>query len=275
MAAGMGTRFGGPKQLHPVGPAGETLVDYALFDGRRGGFDRAVIVTRAELAERFDTAIAHQPAGYEIGIALQQIRAGAKPRGTVDAVLSARSQLPGAFAVMNADDFYGRDAYRIAADFLREPLPPHVHANVTFPLAQTVSDSGAVIRALCEGDGTRITRIEEVRGIERRGDTIVAGERRLRGDDRVSMNFWVFQPSILDALEDEFARYMHAHPDDPNAELPLPEAIDPLLASGRLELRRLDAPGPWLGLTHVDDVAFVREGLTRLAAAGVYPTPAR
>jgi choline kinase len=274
LAAGLGSRFGGPKQLQPVGPTGETLIDYALFDGRRGGFDRAVIVTRPELADRFAAAIARQPPGFEVAIALQHVAPGGKPRGTVDAVLAARNALPGPFAVMNADDFYGSTAYEIAATFLRQPAASHVHANVTFPLAATVPSVGAVIRAICAGDGPRITSLEEVRGIERGGEAIVAGERRFHGAERVSMNFWAFRSSILPELQEVFDRYMARHRTDPGAELPLPEGIDPLLRTGRIELRRLEARGPWLGLTHLDDLASVRAGLQKLAAEGRYPTPA-
>jgi NDP-sugar pyrophosphorylase family protein len=271
MAAGMGTRFGGPKQLEPVGPSGETLIDYALFDGCRAGFDRAVLVIREELAaplariadrhsQRLPVSLVHQRVGPH------------HPRGTVPAVLAAADLIDGACSALNADDFYGADAYRRASAFLRDPLvPADTHAVMAFALHRTLSPHGGVVRAVCETEGDRLIRLEEVRGIERRADAILSGDRRFSGSERVSMNFWVFQRGMLPELQHEFEQFARVH--DSCDELLLPVTIDALVAAGRARVRVLETPGPWFGLTHASDLPVVREALREAVNRGEYPTP--
>ena len=271
MAAGMGSRFGGPKQLEPVGPSGETLIDYVLFDAHRAGFDRAVLVIRDELASaiaaianrhasRLEVALARQPAAPHI------------PRGTVAAVLAARDRVDGRFAALNADDFYGAEAYRRASEFLGDPrLQSDTHAVITLPLGITLSPHGAVVRGVCETNGDVLVRLDEMRGIERRGDAISAGDRQFTGRERVSMNFWAFQHGMLGELAREFEQFAREH--DSRHELLLPVAVDTLIAAGRIHVRVLDAPGPWLGLTHSSEVPAVRLALREAAERGDYPTP--
>jgi len=271
MAAGMGSRFGGPKQLEPVGPSGETLIDYVLFDGHRAGFQRAILVVREELVVPIETVADRHRS--RVSVALARQAAGPRlPRGTVPAVLAAGDQIDGPFAALNADDFYGPVAYARAAAFLREPRPPlDTHGVVALPLAATLSSHGGVVRAVCDTQGEELAKLDEVRDIERHGDAIVAGDRRFMGHERVSMNFWAFQRSILGHLGREFDRFSLTH--DSRAELPLPVAIDALIAEGRVRIRIIDAPGPWFGLTHLADRAAVRQSLRLAAEQGEYPTP--
>lgn len=271
MAAGLGSRFGGPKQLEPVGPSGETLIDYVLFDGHRAGFQRAILVIREELAAAIEAVADRHRSRLRIALARQ--RAGPRlPRGTVPAVLAAADQIDGPFAALNADDFYGAVAYARAAAFLREPhVPLETHGVVALPLSATLSSHGAVVRAVCDTRGDELVRLEEVRDIERDGDAIVAGKRRLAGHERVSMNFWAFQQSMLGHLGREFERFRVTH--DNRAELPLPVAIDALIAEGRVRIRVIDAPGPWFGLTHSADRPAVQRSLRLAADRGAYPTP--
>ena len=272
MAAGVGSRFGGPKQLEPVGPAGETLIDYLLVDARRAGFDRAVLVIRPEHTERLEEVAARHPGGLDIALAYQKLGPDI-PRGTVPAVLAATDHVDGPFVALNADDFYGTAAYQRAADFLRDDtLAPNTHAFVSFPLRATLSPNGAVVRGVCETSGGLLVRVHEVRGIEPHGEGATSPDRTFTGDERVSMNFWAFQKSMLDELQREFAAFSRDH--GSTHELLLPVTIDRLVTQGRVQVRVLSAPGPWLGLTHASDLPGARQALADAATRGDYPTPA-
>jgi len=272
MAAGVGSRFGGPKQLEPVGPAGETLMDYLLVDARRAGYDRAVLVIRDELTSRVEVVAERHRGGLEVSLAYQKMGPDI-PRGTVPAVLAAADWIDGPFVAINADDFYGTPAYQRAADFLRDDrVPADTHAFVSFPLRATLSPHGAVVRGVCETRDGLLVRVDEIRGIEPRGTGAVCGDRQFTGDERVSMNFWAFQRSMLDELQREFAEFSRGH--DSTHELLLPVTVDRLVTEGRVKVRVLSAPGPWLGLTHASDLPGARQALAEAAERGDYPVPA-
>lgn len=270
MAAGLGSRFGGPKQLEPVGPSGETLIDYALYDAARAGFDRAVLVIRQEHAAAMAPILTRHAARLEVSTAEQTMAPG-MPRGTVAAVLAAAGAIDGPFAALNADDFYGAAAFRLAADFLHDSSQPAgLHAVVSFPLDRTLSAHGPVVRAVCEVDAGRLVRLEEVSGIERRVDGIASGGRRFSGGERVSMNFWAFQDDMLAHLTRAFDAFAQGH--DARHELLLPVTVGALVAAGRARVRVLDAPGPWLGLTHASDLPAVRAALRAMTGRGGSPS---
>lgn len=272
MAAGVGSRFGGPKQLEPVGPADETLMDYLLVDARRAGFDRAVLVIRDELTSRVEAVAARHRGGLEVALAYQAMGPEI-PRGTVPAVLAAADRIDGPFVALNADDFYGTVAYQRAADFLRDDsLPPDTHAFVSFPLRATLSPHGAVVRGVCQTESDLLVRVDEIRGIEPHGAGAIGGGRHFTGDERVSMNFWAFRRSMLDELQQEFEAFSRHH--DNTDELLLPVTVDRLVTEGRARVRVLSAPGPWLGLTHASDLPGARQALASAAARGDYPIPA-
>jgi NDP-sugar pyrophosphorylase family protein len=271
MAAGLGKRFGGPKQLEPVGPSGETLIDYALFDGHRAGFDRAVLVIRDELTARIQPIVDRHAHRLPISLA-HQVAVRHRPRGTVPAVLAAAGLIDGPFSALNADDFYGDVAYRLASAFLRdERVAADTHAVIAFALRRTLSPHGGVVRGVCETAGGALIRLEEVRGIEWQGATIAAGDRRFSGNEQVSMNFWAFQRAMLTELQRELEHYSRDH--DSHDELLLPVTIDALVAEGRAKVRVLDAPGPWLGLTHTSDLPALRQALREAAERDEYRTP--
>ena len=271
MAAGVGSRFGGPKQLEPVGPAGETLIDYVLHDARRAGFERAVLVIRQELTERIETVASRHRNGMKVVLAYQPMGPQI-PRGTVAAVLGAADHVDGPFAAVNADDFYGSTAYQRGAAFLGDrSVPSNTHAFVALPLHATLSAHGAVVRGVSETQGDELVRLDEVRGIERKGDSIIAGERRFTGNERVSMNFWAFQQSMISELQREYVAFSKDH--DSTHELLLPVTIDRLITEGRIKVRVLEAPGPWLGLTHASDLPGAKQALFDAAARGDYKTP--
>jgi NDP-sugar pyrophosphorylase family protein len=271
MAAGVGSRFGGPKQLEPVGPAGETLIDYVLHDARRAGFERAVLVIRDELTERIERVASRHRPGLEVVLAYQPMGPQI-PRGTVAAVLAAAAHVDGPFAAVNADDFYGGTSYVRGADFLKDrSVPSNTHAFVSLPLHATLSEHGAVVRGVSETSGGELIRLDEVRGIERKDGTIAAGERRFTGEERVSMNFWAFQPSMMTELQHEYDAFRVDH--DSTHELLLPVTIDRLITEGRIKVRVLDAPGPWIGLTHASDLPGAKQALQDAAGRGEYKSP--
>lgn len=285
MAAGAGSRFGGPKQTAPVGPGGEWLPEYAVFDARRAGFRRVVFITRPALQDDFETLINRMGGSMDASIVhqrLDDIPAGAnagprdKPWGTGHAVLTVRNEVTGPFAIMNADDFYGAAAYRLGAEGCARAASADLATVVAMRLDATLSPYGPVKRGWCQTDGDRVTRLEEIMGIERQGDRIVADGRhaglQFTGRELVSMNFWVFPPAIFNSLWAKFEAFLEGHGTDPESEFLLPDVVNELVEEGRLDLRAVESPGPWFGLTYKDDLPEVKAGLQALTAAGVYPS---
>ncbi len=289
LAAGVGSRYGGPKQIDRVGPGGATLLDYAAYDGRRAGFERLILVVREgmeaqmreavgdRIARRFPVAYAVQSLALPAGLAHPPGRT--KPWGTGHAVLAAASLIGGPFAVVNADDFYGASSYAaVARHFERTARGPAEHALVGFPLAATLSPEGAVSRAACTVDeSARLTSIRELVAIERRGDG--GGRHRdesgrwhdLAGDTPVSMNFWGFAPGALAALERGFGEFLRANGASPTAEYYLVSAVQAIVDEGRTPVRVLEGGGPWAGLTHPGDRPRLVSLLETLTARGDYP----
>lgn len=289
LAAGMGSRFGGPKQLAALGPSGENLMDYAAFDALRAGFDELVVVTRAELESEvraaFEGGVGERvPVRYVLQ-RLDDVPAGtrgsakrSKPWGTGQAVLAVESTVRGRFAVVNADDFYGRRSYALAADFLSRPVETAseipTFGVVGFPLGETLSDRGAVTRARLDTvNGLWLDHVEELRGIASHGGEPRIGEAPLSRDQLVSMNMWAFTPELFPALRAAFTGFVRDHGDDPSAEFLLPTFVEGLVASRRARVRVIPGGGPWTGVTHPDDAPLVRETLARWVASGAYPTP--
>jgi NDP-sugar pyrophosphorylase family protein len=284
MAAGAGSRFGGPKQTTPVGPHGEWLLDYALFDAARAGFTRAVCIIRDELRPKFDELAARVRGRIEVTHVTQRlddlpagVQAGArtKPWGTGQAVLTVRSLVTTPFAIMNADDFYGRDAYIQGAAACEESARDGSATVVAMRLDRTLSPFGPVKRGWAQTRDGRVTRLEEVMGIERKNGALEAQGRHagthFDGSEPVSMNFWVFAPSIFGLMQAKFDDFLRAHAASTDAEFLLPEVVNELIAEERLVVHATEAPGPWFGLTYREDLEEVARGLKELHMKGVYP----
>jgi hypothetical protein len=290
LAAGLGSRFGGVKQLTAVGPDGATLMDYAVHDAWRAGFERAVFVIRPDLEADFEALIGRRYRGrFAVETAVQRMEAlpagvplqspRARPWGTTHAVLAARGQVRGNFAVLNADDFYGRDALARAGAFLKSvpPAEPE-YAVVGYPMAQTASPAGGVNRAVlvATADGA-LSTLEEVQGLRQASDGRFRGragtfERVIDGSALVSMNLWAFTPRVFDGLEQQFRQFLSAGPPE-TAECYLPDAIARLIAAGQGSVRVLPTTSSWCGITYAEDRARVEAVLRDLVNRGEYPTP--
>jgi choline kinase len=280
LAAGIGSRYGGPKQLERVGPGGATLMDYSVYDARRAGFEKVVFIVRPDLETTFRTLIRERyRARIDATVALQRLDdvARTKPWGTGHAVLAAESEIQGAFAVVNADDFYGRGAFAMVAEFLKGGQGVSPFANVGYPLRETVSTAGGVNRAVCRAstDGW-LEALEEIVGIRRLDDGTYAGaDARGRpvavpDDALVSMNMWAFTPAVFAMLRRAFVEFLE-QPDAHRREFLIPDAIQGSVLRGEARVRMLCANSRWLGMTYPEDRPRVEASLRELVTAGEYP----
>ncbi len=288
----MGSRFGGLKQVQPVGPHGELIIEYSAYDARGAGFDRLVLVIRRDIERDFREAIgrrleAHFNVEYvfqELGDVPEQSPASrllqnpprTRPWGTGHAVLAARKAVRRPFAVINADDFYGAAGYRALATHFAASVDC---AMVGYPLRQTLSEHGAVSRGLCATDGSgRLVSITEVTKIEKAGHgaryTDAAGAmHRLTGEELVSMNFWGFTPAVLGHLEKLFAEFLARSGQDPKAEFYLPTALSTLNQQGAARVALLRSEDAWFGITYREDLPAAQQAVAALVKSGRYPAP--
>ncbi len=291
LAAGIGSRYGGLKQIDSFGPRGERILDFSLYDARMAGFSKVVFVIRREIEADFREAFGvNVESRMDVDYAFQSLDdlpppfhppAGrVKPWGTGHAVLAARRYVPGPFAVINADDFYGPSAYAMVAGFLGDrERPPDTHALVAFELGRTLSDSGSVARGLCRvGEGGMLASVTELTNIAREDGVIIARSEAgepLELDPRtpVSMNFWGFGTSLFNLLESGFTEFLREEGSAGKAEFYLPSAVDALLSSGKARVRVLRTPDKWFGVTYVRDRDTVAAGLRARIASGIYPAP--
>ncbi len=290
LAAGMGSRYGGLKQLDQVGPSGETVMDYSVFDAMRAGFDRVVFVIRRDIEEAFKSAVGSRYADkIEVDYAYQDMNdlpggfkvpeGRQKPWGTGQAVYAARKLLSGPFAVINADDFYGADCYRKLAEFLRntESNGKVRGCIASFVLANTLSENGSVSRGICSADAAgNLEKVVENTNIFRRGGEIVStqadgSEVILTGEEPTSMNAWGFLPELTGRLETLFEEFLKERGTELKSEFYLPFAVDSLIRSGEAEIRLLQSSDSWFGVTYKEDKPFVQAALRELVVKGAYP----
>ena len=278
----MGSRFGGLKQLAPVGPNGEALLEYSLHDARLAGFSRALIVIRSSFEDTFrDEVLPRLAERMPVTYALQDTtnifeREGTLPDGlwgTGHATLVAGRQIDGPFAVVNADDFYGRSAYVAAARRLAE-LDGDRHVLVSYAVGDTLSPNGPVSRGICELDDTNLVSIVEHTELERDDDHVVSHTHpsdRFELDAPVSMNFWGFTPDVLERLQPLMEAFAHDPSTVPGSEFRLPDAIGELLESGTVSVEVLPEGSTWFGITYSADLDAARRSLAALIEAGSYP----
>ena len=301
----MGSRYGGLKQIDPVGPSGETVLDYAVFDALRAGFGRVVFVIRRDFEELFRTQIGARYAGkIAVDYVFQSLDAlppgltppagREKPWGTGHAVWCARDVVKENFAVINADDFYGADSFNRLATFLKsrpavatvrgyDPMSGHKppapvgpaktseFAIVGFRLANTLSEHGAVSRGICAADAVgRLASITETHGITA-ADVGAELGKKFSGETIVSMNCWGFTPALFVGLDTQFREFLAARGTEPKSEFYLPGAVSTMIARGETTVRVLPTESAWFGITFRDDKPRVQAALAALVGAGLYP----
>lgn len=286
LAAGMGSRYGGLKQIDPVGPAGETIIDYSIFDAMRAGFGKLVFVIRHDIEGAFREAIGARfekrlPVEY-VFQELDKLPTGfsvppnrKKPWGTGQAILMAEEVIREPFAAINADDFYGAASFRVLAEHLRSGT--NDYAMVGFVLRNTLSEFGSVARGACRvGPDGYLEGVTELTKIEKDGpgakyvDTKGAMQR-LSGDEPVSMNMWGFTPGVFAHLREQLIAFLKQYGSDEKAELYIPTVVNELVKAGRERCKVLRTTDSWFGVTYREDRPFVVEGIRALIARGDYP----
>lgn len=286
LAAGIGSRYGGLKQIDPVGPAGETIIDYSIYDALRAGFGKLVFIIRKDIEQAFRETVG---ARFEKRVAVDYVfqsledipqrftvPAGrTKPWGTTQAILLAENAIHEPFAAINADDFYGAESYRELARHLTSGSPDY--AMVGFILRNTLSDFGSVARGVCQvsSDGY-LEHIVEMTKIERDGsnarNTDAGGNVTvLSGDEPVSMNYWGFTPRVFGQLRSNFERFLERNAADLKAECYIPNTVGELVQAGEAKVKVLHSRDSWFGVTYREDRPRVVESIRRLIADGLYP----
>ncbi len=288
LAAGLGTRYGGLKQIDPVGPNGETLIDYSIYDGMTAGFGKVVFVIRhyfedafkAAVSSRFDrfveVALAYQETESRLGD-FQPPADRETPWGTGHAILVAEETVGEPFAAINADDYYGPNSLKAIADFLVSGVSSNRYAMVGYTLKNTLSEHGAVARGVTECDEHMfLRRVVEQRQIEKTAEGVHyldpdGTPHALTGEEIVSINLWGFHPSIFAHLRSQFARFLQDHGNETDAELFIPSVVDELVTARRIAVKVLRTNDPWFGVTYRADRSVAMSCIRGLIETGVYP----
>ncbi|GET29599.1 sugar phosphate nucleotidyltransferase [Prolixibacter sp. SD074] len=287
LAAGMGSRYGGLKQLDEVGPNGEAIIDYSLYDAIRAGFGKVVFVIREDFADEFKARFAPQLDGkIEVAYvyqALDKIPSGydihperVKPWGTGHALLMAEPEVEAPMAVINADDFYGPQAYQEIASFLTSSTDENEYGMVGYQLDNTLSEFGSVSRGVCQTDSAgRLTEINERTKIQKEGNEIAyyEDEKRftLTGKEPVSMNFWGVKTSVFHYLKEGFREFLQKKGNKLKSEFFVPFLINDKIVDGTVSVKVLTCDSPWFGVTYREDKPYVQDKLKKLIADKVYP----
>ena len=288
MAAGMASRYGSMKQIQQFGPSGETIMDYSIYDAIKAGFQKVVFIIRKDFAEDFknifepklkgkiETEYVYQEMDkYIDGYSVPKDRT--KPWGTAHAILCTKDVINEPFAVINADDFYGSDAFQKAHDFLKEGCKPDVYAIIGYQLANTLSEHGTVSRGVCEVDANNnLVGIKERLKISRQNRKMVDEEGdgnkvELPEDAKASMNFWCFHPSIFDFIEKGFKEFLEKNINNPKAEYLIPFVADQWVKAGEGVIKVIPTSAQWFGVTYKEDAPVVQRNLNELVKSGKYP----
>ena len=292
LAAGMGSRYGGLKQLDPMGPSGEVVLDYSVFDALRGGFGKVVFVIRREFEEEFKTKIGSRfDNRIAVEYAFQDLHAlpapfvcpagRVKPWGTGHAVLAAADVINEPFAMINADDFYGRDAFAKLAAHLQKPQAADglMHLSmVGFQLKNTLSEHGSVARGICTSRDGKLVTVTEMTKIFKtadgaRNDEDPAHPVALTGDEVVSMNFFGFTPDLFTQLRSAFETFLAARGHEEKSEFYIPSVVDQLIKEGKADVDVLQTTSTWFGVTYPEDKPIVVNSIQQLISAGEYASP--
>lgn len=291
LAAGMGSRFGGNKQTEGMGPSGETIMEYSVYDAIRAGFGKVVFIVREHMKEvmeerflaplhgKIETELVYQelhklPEGYAVPEGRE------KPWGTGHALLMAKEAVPGNFVVINADDFYAASAFQTIADYLNTIQPDQKeHCLVGFELSQTLSENGGVSRGICSTDSDRfLTSVQEHHKIARVGEGIEGYDEQnqlktFEEDTEVSMNFWGFTKAYFDDLEAGLTEFLDEKGKEMKSEYLIPTNVNDCMKRGDTRVKMLHSSDRWYGVTYKEDKPVVQEYLAKIVQEGAYPSP--
>jgi len=289
LAAGIGSRYGGLKQMDPVGPSGEFIIDYSVFDAIRAGFNKVIFIIRRDIEKDFKKSIGKRIAEkidvtytfqdlHDVPEGTQYDPERTKPWGTVQAALTCVGMVKDPFAVINADDFYGQDTYSTLSKYLDSMTSDNMNGcMVGFRLDRTLSEYGSVTRGICRcKDNNILDSVVETHGIYQEDGRIcykdVAGDiKTLRNDELASMNFWGFVPSILDLFRSEFDLFLKNHSKEPKSELVIPTTVNSLIKQGEASVKVLSTTSNWFGITNPRDKKDVIDKIRELVDSGQYP----
>lgn len=289
LAAGIGSRYGGLKQMDPVGPSGEFIIDYSVFDAIRAGFNKVIFIIRRDIEKDFKKSIGKRIAEkIDVAYTFQELEdlpketqydpKRTKPWGTVQAALTCTGAVNSPFAVLNADDFYGRDAYSTLSNYLDLMISDNVNAcMVGFRLDRTLSEYGSVTRGICQcKDNDILNSVVETHGIYKEDGRIRYKDadgniKTLKNDELASMNFWGFVPSILDLFREEFGLFLQNHSKELKSELVIPTTVNSLVKQVKASVKVLSTTSTWFGITNPRDKKDVILKIRELVDSGQYP----
>jgi NDP-sugar pyrophosphorylase family protein len=284
----MGSRYGGLKQMEGFGPNGETIIDYSIYDAIEAGFDKVVFVIRPDMEESFKEIFLDKYEDIEVEYCFQTVDMlpdwyelnpeRIKPWGTGHALLVAKDKINEPFLVINGNDFYGRESFKIAADFLRNECAEDTYAIPAYRLENVLSDAGTVKRGVCTTKDGYLVRIDETFEVERDKEGSISGVtwdgkpmENLSNDTPISMNMFCLHPSAFGKFEKDFEKFLKKNEDELKGEYLLPVELSELIARGEIKMRVLETPAQWFGVTYKEDADIVREKLIELVEKDEYP----
>ena len=283
MAAGMGSRYGGLKQLDKVGPNGETIIDYSLHDAIQAGFTKVIFIIRRDFEDQFKLQITNKYLGkFAVEFAFQDIddlpngfscpSGREKPWGTGQAILSARNLINEPFVVINGDDYYGQESFKVIADYYNNGGAQF--SMVAFRLDKTLSDFGPVTRGVCNVENDKLDTVVETENLKKK-DNYISTNRNitLDGSEPVSMNMWGFTPSLFNYLHEDFVNFLNDEGDELKSEFLIPTVINNLVQNNQEEVYVLRSNASWFGVTYKEDKPFVINKIQELIHSGIYSSP--
>lgn len=284
MAAGSGSRYGKLKQFDDLGPNGEFLMEFAIFDALQNDFEQIVVITKKENVSFLEEHLSKRlPKTLKLNVLAQELTdlpdgvtftgERKKPWGTAHAVWTARNVINGPFVVINADDFYGQSAYKKAADFMKSDKK--AYALLGYTLKDTLSEHGSVSRGVCEVEGANLKSVQERLKLVQKENKVLDEDTQLEftGDEQASMNFWICRPSIFDKIESEFRLFLNDADRIANSELYIPLMIQEMLQANEIEVKCIPSGGDWFGVTYASDKQKAMDSLKEKSDAGKYPAP--
>ena len=281
MAAGMGSRYGGLKQLDAIGPSGETIIDYSVYDAIKASFTKVVFIIRKDFEQEFKSKITDKYEGQiQVEFAFQDLNdlpdeftcpeSREKPWGTGHAILSARNVINEPFVAINGDDFYGRESFKVVADYYR--IGANSFSMVAFKLDKTLSSFGGVTRGLCTVNDEKLNTVIETADLEKT-DYGISSNRdiELDGSEPVSMNVWGFTPILFKYLEEKFVEFLSENGTEMKSEYLIPSVVNELIQSGQETVHVLRSGATWFGVTYKEDKSYVEGEIEKLVNKGEYP----